>query len=156
MNQIQILLDEGEVGKARLEALDRLKQEGENAGLNYLCAVSHDAQGMEREAIPFYEKAIDHGIQGDLRIQTYIQWGSSLRCTGKYYEAKEVLEKGGQEFPGNPAIHVFHAMTLYNLEQSSLAVEQLLSVLGSHADSPWVKKYQKAISFYAARLDKIW
>ncbi|RDY71169.1 hypothetical protein DXT76_09395 [Halobacillus trueperi] len=156
MNQIQFLLDEGESEKARVEALNHLKQEGNNADLNYLCAVSHDAQGMEREAIPFYEKAIDHGIQGDRRTQTYIQWGSSLRCIGKYHEAREVLEKGAQEFPGNPAIQVFHAMTLYNLKQSPQAVEQLLAVLGSHADSPWIEKYKKAISFYAAQLDQTW
>ncbi|MBX0356928.1 tetratricopeptide repeat protein [Halobacillus sp. Nhm2S1] len=156
MNQIQLLLDEGELEKARVEALDHLKVDEENAEVNYLCAVSHDAQGMEREAIPFYEKAIDHGIQGDRRTQAYIQLGSSLRCTGKYHEAREVLEKGAREFSGNPAIKVFHAMTLYNLEQSPEAVKQLLTVLGSHADSPWMKKYRKAISFYAGRLDQTW
>ncbi|WLR47382.1 hypothetical protein LC065_17990 [Halobacillus litoralis] len=65
MNQIQLLLDEGEFEKARVEALDRLKREEKNTEVNFLCAVSHDAQGMERAAIPFYENAIDHGIQGD-------------------------------------------------------------------------------------------
>ncbi|GEN52715.1 tetratricopeptide repeat protein [Halobacillus faecis] len=156
MRQIQVWLDEGEVEKARLEALDQLQHEEKSAVLNYLCAFSHDAQGMEREAIPFYEKAIEQGIQGDRRTQAYIQLGSSLRCTGKYQEAREVLEKGAREFPGNPAIQVFHAMALYNLEQSPEAVKQLLAVLGSHADSPWIKKYRKAICFYAGHLDQTW
>ncbi|MEC3885719.1 tetratricopeptide repeat protein [Halobacillus sp. HZG1] len=156
MRQIQAWLDEGEIEKARMEALHRLNREDDSAGLHYWCAVSHDAQGMEREAIPFYEKAVCKGIKGELRAQAYIQWGSSLRCIGKYHEAREVLEKGQREFPDNPALQVFHAMTLYNLKESPQAVEQLLKVLGSYSNHPWIKKYKDAISFYAGQLDQTW
>ena len=33
--------------------------------VNYQCAWIHDLIGLEREAIPFYEKAIQAGLHGD-------------------------------------------------------------------------------------------
>jgi tetratricopeptide (TPR) repeat protein len=46
-------------------------------------AAALDALGLERRAIPYYEKAIVYGIEGELRQKAFIQLGSSYRCIGE-------------------------------------------------------------------------
>nr|WP_237458349.1 tetratricopeptide repeat protein [Pontibacillus yanchengensis] len=126
----------------------------DHAETNFYCAVSHDALGMEREAIPYYENALSNDIDGELREKTYVQLGSSFRCIGDYSHAKTTLEKGVEEFPDNSAIKAFLALTLHNLNEDENALTMLLNLLSTSSSDPWITKYKTALEFYSDNLEK--
>jgi tetratricopeptide (TPR) repeat protein len=45
----------------------------------YQCAWTHDAMGLEREAVGFYERAITNGLEGNDLAGAYLGLGSTLR-----------------------------------------------------------------------------
>ena len=61
MKEINKLIEDKEFKTAREKLLPLVRESTKNAELNYYSAVSHDALGMEREAIPFYEAALSYG-----------------------------------------------------------------------------------------------
>jgi tetratricopeptide (TPR) repeat protein len=70
--------------EARQLLLDLRSKFPEDAQVNYQCAWVHDLLGLEREAIPFYEKAIETGLSGDDLKSALLGMGSTYRCTGEY------------------------------------------------------------------------
>jgi predicted Zn-dependent protease len=73
-----------------------------------------------------------------------------------YQDSLHVLERGTEAFPGNYALKVFLAMTLYNLRENSHAMEILLQALAETSSDARVQRYKRAISFYADKLDETW
>ena len=51
---------------------------------------------------------------------------------------------------------VFYAMTLYNLQEHRQAMEVLLKTITDGTNNDDIKRYKKAIAFYAEHLDDIW
>lgn len=82
--------------------------------------------------------------------------GSTYRVLGDYKKSRDVLEKAIKEFPDNIAMKVFYAMTLYNLNECSRAMEILLNCLVKTSSDETIKKYGKAIEFYSDKLDQVW
>lgn len=60
------------------------------------------------------------------------------------------------KFPQDEAMKVFYAMTMYNLKGYSEAMEILLFSIAQTSSDKNIKKYKKAIKFYADKLDQIW
>jgi tetratricopeptide (TPR) repeat protein len=133
--------------------LDAHPQDG---AVYFYYATALDALGLERRAIPYYEKAIDYGIEGELRQKAFIQLGSSYRCIGEYEKAANVLAQGLKEFPENVALQAFLAMTLYHMGEEKRAVSMLIHALVASSPDPWIKTYEKALIFYADHLDEVW
>ncbi len=50
--------------EARQLLLELHSEFPEDPQVNYQCAWIHDLLGLEREAIPFYEKALQHRLRG--------------------------------------------------------------------------------------------
>ena len=128
----------------------------QDATIHFYYATTYDSLGLERKAIPYYEKAIDYGIEGELRQRTFIQLGSIYRCIGEYEKAANMLEQGLEEFPDNLALQAFLAMTLYHLKDEKRAVAMLIHALVAASSDPWIKTYEKALIFYADHLDEVW
>jgi tetratricopeptide (TPR) repeat protein len=133
--------------------LDAFPQDGT---IHFYYATTYDSLGLERKAIPYYEKAIDYGIEGELRQRAFIQLGSSYRCIGEYEKAANVLGQGLKEFPENVALQAFLAMTLYHMREEKRAVSMLIHALVAASSDPWIKTYEKALIFYADHLDEVW
>lgn len=127
-----------------------------DAYVNYQCAWSFDLLGMEKEAIPFYEKAIDLGLSGKDLEGAMLGLGSSCRALGEYEKAKTVFQKGIELFPNNLAFQVFYSMVLYNLKVHDRAMEILLTCLIDTTTDDDILHYKKAIHFYSDKLDEIW
>lgn len=142
--------------EARVLLLELSVELPQDPEISFHCGESHDAQGMEREAIPFYKKALAQGIQGVKREMAFVQLGSSYRCIGEYGSAVEVLEEGLREFPENKAIQAFLAMSLYNEGQNQKAVSALLNLLTDTTSDEWIKRYARALKFYSENLDETW
>lgn len=128
----------------------------DNSIIHYQCAWSFDAQGLEKEAVPYYEKAISLGLPDEYLQEAFLGLGSTYRTLGEYEKSKEVFEKGMVKFTENRALKVFYSMTLYNLREYSKAMEILLTNLAHTSLDENVKRYRKAIDFYSDKLDEVW
>lgn len=139
------------------ELLIRLaKEQANDPIINYQCAWSFDVLGKEREAIPYYEKAISLGLEGEDLEGALLGLGSTYRTLGEYEKSKCTFLKGIELFPNNHAIRVFYAMTLYNLKDHNQAMEILLKSIGETSNDPQLVTYKRAIKFYSDKLDQVW
>ena len=59
------------------------------------------------------------------------------------------------QFPENAALKVFYAMTQYNLNNYSVAMELLLKELAQTSSDEKIKTYSKAITFYSDKLNRL-
>lgn len=128
----------------------------DNASLNYQWAWSFDLLGKEAEAVPFYEKGIKLGLDEEELEGALVGLGSTYRTLGEYEKSKSTFVKGIELFPNNKALQVFYAMTLYNLNEHSKAIELLLKCLTETTRDEEIISYKKAIEFYSDKLDEVW
>lgn len=148
--------EEGRLKEARSLLLQCLKERPHHPQILYQCAWVHDALGLEREAIPFYEEALNRGLTGEDRRGAWLGLGSTYRTLGEYHKAKEILQKGMKEFPDANEFYPFYAMVLYNLGEHQLSMEILLRKMVELTHDEGIQKYQRAILFYKDKLDQIW
>lgn len=126
--------------------------------VHYQFACYHDSRGEERQAVPWYERALALGLpEPDMR-GALLGLGSTLRCLGEYERAGQVLRQGMERFSQAGEFPVFLAMTLYNLGQHAEAMRLLLErvVLVNQAQDDGIARYQRAILFYHDKLDQTW
>lgn len=135
--------------------LDLVGHHPHDPQINYQCAWAHDVLGREKEAIPFYEKAIRRGLKGKDLEGALIGLGSSYRYLGQYEKAIKTLRRATAKFPGNGAAQVFLAMSLYNEGQHGQAIELLLKNLAETSSNPSIASYKRAILFYADKMGDI-
>ena len=144
----------GELEEARAVLLKLLERNPEDPAVNYQCAWVHDRMGLEREAIPLYERAIERGLSGGDLEGAILSLGSSYRAVGNPAKAAEVLRGGVARFPHNRAMQVFLAMALHDLDEHAQAMEILLRNLAETSSDPEISAYKEALSYYANRLNE--
>ncbi len=148
------LREAGELEEARDVLLKLLERNPEDPAVNYQCAWVHDRMGLEREAIPLYERAIERGLSGGDLEGAILSLGSSYRAVGNPAKAAEVLRGGVARFPHNRAMQVFLAMALHDLDERVQAMEILLRNLAETSSDPEISAYKEALSYYANRLNE--
>ena len=79
--------------------LDLLAKHPDHPLVLYEVGGSYDVMGEESEAIPYYQKAIKAGLDGDDLQECLVCLGSSHRNIGNFDEAVETLEKVVNQFP---------------------------------------------------------
>ncbi|MBL7544089.1 MAG: tetratricopeptide repeat protein [Bdellovibrionaceae bacterium] len=94
------------------------------------------------------------GLSGDDPEGAYLGLGSTYRCLGDYQNSKRILEKGVQLFPDNGALKTFLAMTLFNLQNHSLAMEILIKELVKSSNDQKIQIYQRALLNYSDKLSE--
>ncbi len=128
----------------------------DDAAVNYQYAWLHDATGDERGAVPYYERAIQLGLPKDDLRGALLGLGSTYRTLGEYAKAVETLRRGMTEFPDAREFPVFLAMALYNTGIHAEAMELLLLTLVETSSDDGIKRFERAIRFYADKLDQTW
>lgn len=157
LQQAIVSRKEGNLEESRGILLELVEQYPDDASIQYHCAWTHDALGLEMEAVTYYETAIDLGLTNeDEETGAYIGLGSSFRTIGKYEKSKEILLKGLEKYPDNHGMKAFLSMTLYNLGEHAQAMEILLTALTSTTNDPYILKCKRAIDFYSDKLDQTW
>jgi tetratricopeptide (TPR) repeat protein len=140
-----------------LSALLELQRESPGDALvNLQCAWIHDKLGLEREAVPFYERALELGLAGQDLHDALLGLGSTYRALGRYDEALSTLSRGVTEFPQDRGLQVFQAMAFYNKGRPKDACELLLTIIAETTAENSVATYRRAIAEYAADLDRTW
>ena len=110
-----IRLREGGTSEAAESLLSRvLAGSPDDAEANHQMAWLYDIQGREREAVPFYVRAVAGDLSDEERRGALLGLGSTYRALGEYPEAVEVLRQGVSEFPADRAMQTFLALALYN------------------------------------------
>ena len=128
----------------------------EDPQVNYQCAWIHDLLGLEREAIPYYEKAIETGLGGDDLKSALLGIGSTYRCIGEYQKSIDTFQYARTLFPDSHEFKVFLGMAYYNIGEHSKAMEVLLNSLADTSKDEGILRYQRAIRFYSDKLNQIW
>ena len=155
LNAIE-LRGEGKLNESNEILKNLVKSNPNDAIVNYQYAWSFDVLGKEAEAVPYYEKALQLGLDDEEALGAFIGLGSTYRTLGSFKKSKAVFESGIARFPDNNAMKTFYAMTLYNLGEHMKAMEILLTCLVQTSNDPEIGAYKRAISFYADKLDKTW
>lgn len=150
------LREQGETERALGLLLELHREEPDDPQVNLQCAWAHDKLGLEQEAVPFYERALESGLDGDDIEDALLGLGSTYRTIGEYGKALDTLERGVANFPGNRGLRVFRAMALYNKGRSKEACESLLQIISETTSDPGILKYRQAIDVYATDLDRTW
>lgn len=122
----------------------------------YQLAWTCDVLGRERDAAGYYERAIGLGLPPNELSGAMLGFGSTLRCLGEYARAEQILRSGRAQFPDQREFDAFLAMTLHNLGRHAEAVQLLLTALIETADDIGIASHQRAIRFYADKLDQKW
>lgn len=115
----------------------------------YRQACACDAQGLEAEAIPHYERALAAGLAPEDRRGALLGLGSSLRNVGRHPEAVQVLTAAVAEFPGYPALACFRALAEHTAGRPAAALATLLDVALAHVD---LDGYGRALAGYRQEL----
>ncbi|MEU8697148.1 tetratricopeptide repeat protein [Streptomyces sp. NPDC048680] len=141
--------------QAHQRLLDLAARYPQDAAIAYQTAWSHDSLGLEAQAVPFYERALEGpGLAAEDRHGAFLGLGSTLRVLGRYEAARGVLRRGLEEFAHDASLLTFLAMALYNLGDSREAVRTLLKVTAATSADDRVQAYRPAIEYYADRLDE--
>ncbi|MGW1670008.1 tetratricopeptide repeat protein [Streptomyces sp. NPDC002324] len=141
--------------QAREQLLNLAERYPQDAAIAYQVAWAHDALGLEAEAVPFYERALNgSGLSPGERHGVFLGLGSTYRVLGRYELSLATLRRGLSEFPHDAALQTFLAMALYNLGESREAVRTLLQVTAATSEDGRVQKYRRAIEYYAEHLDE--
>jgi tetratricopeptide (TPR) repeat protein len=151
------LREAGALDEARELLLELSSVAPDDSQVAYQTAWVHDALGLEREAVPFYERALDgDGLSSVERRGAMLGLGSTYRTLGQYVEAVNVLTAGALEFPTDRALAVFLAMAQYNAGDAKEAVSGLLTLLVDTTSDQEIRRYERAITLYAEDLDRVW
>jgi predicted Zn-dependent protease len=146
----------GQLDDSRAALLEMAAARPDDATILYQCAWAHDLLGLEREAAPYYERAIACGLDGDELRGALLGLGSTYRCIGEYRKAAETLRRGVATFPEDRALQVFLAMALYHVDEVKEAMGLLLENLAATTADPSIGAYRSAIAFSADKLDQTW
>jgi tetratricopeptide (TPR) repeat protein len=120
-----------------------------NYGSELPCAWIHDLLGLDREAIPFYEKAIEADLRDDDLKRVLPGMGSTYRCVGEYQESIDTFQHALKLFPDSREFNVFLGMAYYNIGEYAKAMELLLTSLADTSSDEGVLRSRRAIRFYS-------
>jgi tetratricopeptide (TPR) repeat protein len=142
-------------GQAK-EILPRLKSLDERhpnvAEINFQLAWSCDVLGRAKDALPCYEKAIALGLSPNELSGALLGLGSTLRTLGQLDRSADVLRSGQAQFPDNPELAVFLALTLHQQGNHAEAMRLVLETLCATTEDPGLTAYQRAIRHAAGKL----
>ncbi|MHA7963150.1 tetratricopeptide repeat protein [Paenibacillus sp. CAU 1782] len=150
------LRESGQLEEAKTLLLDLLNQDPLNPSVWYQCAWVHDVMELEKEAIPYYKRALELDLRDEERQGAYVGLGSTLRALGMYKEAQHIFEEAISMYPDRREFQVFYAMVRFNQNAYSEAMEILLKQLADTSSDSGIQKYKKAIAFYCDKLSRVW
>jgi tetratricopeptide (TPR) repeat protein len=117
---------------------------------------SYDVMGEEPQAIPYYRRAIDEGLEGSELQECLVCLGSSYRNVGRFDDSVELLEEAWADHPENNSIGTFLALAYYSNEQHEEAVQLLLTLLLKTTTDENILTFVDALDYYKDNLNEVW
>jgi tetratricopeptide (TPR) repeat protein len=153
-DQIRSALASKDYALAQTLADDWLSREPNLATAHYLAAWSRDAQGLEADALIHYERAFELGLSGEHLRGALLGAGSTYRNLGQLARSEEILRRGIQAYGDVSEFSAFLALTLYSSGRFRQAISILLRLLAATAGDTHIKRYDRALRYYAAHPDE--
>lgn len=150
------LREKGQTEEALNLFFKLLDREQNNAEILYQIAWCLDILEREKDAIPYYEKAIEIGMDDEKLKGALLGLSSTYRTIGEYQSSLKIFNQAVLQYPTNNEFKVFRAMTNYNLGNHEDAMRELLEVIADTSSDENVKAYKKAILFYSDKLNQVW
>lgn len=107
----------------------------------------YDSHGFEREAEREYERALAMGLEPEQHAQLAVQYGSTLRNTGRLDDAIAVLEAAPTHPSTGAAPRVFLALALHTAGRHDEAMRVVVEAI-----EPTLPRYDRSVRAYAAAL----
>jgi len=85
-------------------------------------AFALDRLGREEQAIPFYDRAIRMGLDGNSLRDALICLGSSLRTVGRAQDAVRRFQQARKRFPNDVVVELFLALGYHDTQQATDAL----------------------------------
>jgi cyanophycin synthetase len=116
-------------------------------------ALSLDAAGREKQAIPLYRQALARGLANEDLHAALVGLGSSLRTVGKTSAAITTLRKARRLFPHDLVVIMFLALAHYDAGQRDLVIRQLGDALLKESTQPRLARYRRVLArkYHAVR-----
>ncbi|RUS45115.1 tetratricopeptide repeat protein [Cohnella sp. AR92] len=146
--------DQAMLAEARVKLLELLAEDPDNARVQYQTGIAHDNSGLGKEAIPYYERALQLGLSGEELERCLLGLGSTYRYWGQYEKSIATLRRGVTEFPENRALKVFLVMALYNGRRYKESVELLIANLMDSTADEKLLYFKRGIMAYTEDLDE--
>jgi len=150
--------DRADMGPTIEALLPLYTEHPDNPRVLYELGGAYDTAGDETTALGFYERAMQSGLEGDIRRRCYLQYGSTLRNLGRTDDSLAVFSRARAEFPHSVALGAFEALTLHAAGQANAALASLLELLAEHADAAELDRYRPALrgnAEYLLSLDQV-
>ncbi|TDL38283.1 tetratricopeptide repeat protein [Macrococcoides bohemicum] len=144
------------ISQSRLILFKLLELNRNHPEVNYHIGVSFDNAGFTLDAIPYYEKSIELGLNTIDLERCYLGLGSSYRLIGEYEKAVKVLEKGVELYPTNKALQTFLSIAYYNVGNYKESLEITLNNLVDTSKDEKIRFFNRPLKFYANHLEDIW
>ena len=153
-DQIRSALASKDYALAQTLADDWLSREPNLAAAHYFAAWSRDAQGLEADALIHYEKALKLGLSGEDLRGALLGAGSTYRNRGQLARSEETLRRGIQTYGEVSEFSAFLALALYSGGRCREAISILLKLLADTASDTHIRRYERALRYYAAHPDE--
>jgi predicted Zn-dependent protease len=111
-------------------------------------AYGHDRNGLERQAIRFYDEAYRLGVPVGMRRRFLVGYGSTLRNVGRLDDAVAILGDAVASDPEYPAFAAFLALALASIGQPRAALATLLGCALDVARPGAFDGYERALAEY--------
>jgi tetratricopeptide (TPR) repeat protein len=150
------LREAGSNQEASVILLSLVALDPDDAQINYHIALAYSRMSRERDALPFYERAIAQGLSRDDLLDAFVGLGNTYRCLGDYKKAIATFQRGLSRFPESRTLQIFLALTLYNTRHYEEAMEIVLWNLAETTNDKDLLRHQKTLLSCIARLSDTW
>ncbi|WP_347754234.1 tetratricopeptide repeat protein [Agrococcus sp. ProA11] len=120
---------------------------GEDGRAAFELGGMYDSHGFEHEAEREYERARELGLAPEQHAQLAVQYGSTLRNTGRVDDAIAVLEAAPTHPSTGAAPRVFLALALHAAGRHDEAMRVIVEAI-----EPTLPRYNRSVRAYAAAL----
>lgn len=133
-----------------------LDEHGDDPLVLFEVGGSYDVMGAESEAIPYYQRAIEAGLEGDDLQECLVCLGSIYRNVGEHELAIRTLERAVEQFPRRNSSRAFLALAYYSDGREDEAVSLLLDLLLKTTSDEDILAYADTLDYYKDNLDEVW
>ena len=153
-DQIRSALASKDYALAQTLADNWVRREPHLATAHYFAAWSRDGQGLEADALIHYERAFELGLSGEDLRGALLGAGSTYRNLGQLACSEEILRRGIHAYGHVSEFSAFLALTLYSAGRFREAISILLQLLADTTSDTHIKRYDRALRYYAAQPDE--
>lgn len=154
--QARELRQNDELEESQQLLLGLLEEHGGDPVVLYEVGGAYDVLDEPKEAIPYYQKAIDAGLEDSDLQECFVCLGTCQRMVGDFEEAVATLAEAVAQFPDNNSGKVFLALAYYSDGQEDEGMKLLLDVLLTTTKDEDVLAYADALDYYKDNLDEVW